>query len=330
MTDSMAVRLPEVSHLQQVFDHVVLAATVVAVTRARVADHLTAAPRPIADVATDAGVDPGALRRLLRVLETEGVVRIDGDAVAGTGLSALLHSGGPFWSSLASVGAFDVAFDLAYSLRTGESAWEHVHGLPFWDWLGDHPEEEATFAASMRDQGSVYGLAAIPHLDLDGVRVLADVGGGTGALLSAVLATPANADVRGILVDLPTVLERADVDADRVTLHPGDLFGEMPAADAYVLSRVLHDWSDEDARRILEGIRRAAAPGARLFDIDLVVPPGPGPHPSKFGDVNMLLLFGGGRERTRDEFEELLTSAGWRLDDVRDLAASGLLTATAV
>lgn len=327
MTDSLAAKLPEVSHLQQVFDHVVLAATVVAVARTRVADHLTSSPRAIADVAADAGVDAGALRRVLRVLETEGVVRIDGDEVSGTPLSAL-HGDGPFWASLASVGGFDVAFDLSHALRTGTSAWEHVHGLPFWEWLAANPAEEATFAASMRDQGSVYGLAAVAHIDLAGAGVVADVGGGTGTLLSAVVA--ANAGVRGILVDLPTVLERAEVDRTRITLHPGNLFGEMPAADAYLLSRVLHDSSDADAQRILEGIRQAAAPGARLFDIDLVVPPAAEPHPAKFGDINMLLLFGGGRERTRVEFEQLLASTGWHLDDTRDLGPSALLTATAV
>ena len=203
-----------------------------------------------------------------------------------------------------------------------------MHGCSFWDWLAARPEEQAAFDDSMRNEGTVLNLVAVPLIDLTGVQVIADVGGGTGDLLDALLR--ANPHVRGILVDRPGVLERAVVDPARCDLHAADLFGAMPEADAYLMARILHDWSDDDAAQILRNIRAAAAPGACLFDLDHVVPEGPERHPSKTGDLGMMLLFGGGRERTRAELDELLASTGWRLDDVTELPMSSLLRATAV
>lgn len=325
---SMAELMPHVQHLAGVFDHAVLAATLRAVARTGVADHITEEPRAISDVARDAGVDALALRRVLRVLEPDSIFEITGDDVAALPLGTLLRTTSPFWSTLATVGAIDVASALDHSLRTGRSAWEHVHGAPFWDWLATHPHQEQTFAASMQDQVALTSAAAVPLFGLSGALTVADIAGGTGTLLTAVL--DAHPIARGILVDLPSVLEHAVVDRSRCELHPGDLFGPMPHADAYVLARVLHDWPDEDCRRILRGIRSAADDGARLFDIDLVVPEDREPHPSKLADINMLLLFGGGRERTQTELDALLASTGWRVDRIDSLPLGCLLTATAV
>ena len=86
-------------------------------------------------------------------------------------------------------------------------------------------------------------------------------------------------------------------------------------ADAYVLMEVLHDWTDEDAARILAAVRRAAAPGARLIVVEVLVPDTPGPDHSKLLDIIMLAVTGG-RERTRDQYEKLLAEAGFELERV--------------
>lgn len=283
--------------------------------------------RPITSVASRAGLHVDALRRVLRFLESEGYVVLDGDHVRATDRTRFYRRESMLWASLAHLGSLEVAHALDHTLRTGSSAWEHVHGTPFFDWLAAHPEQEQIFAESMRHEGTLLNLVAVPSIDLSGSTVVADIGGGTGDLLSALLA--ANPHTTGVLVDLPSVLDQAVVDEDRCTLHAADLFGTMPSADAYVLARILHDWSDDDSARILRGIRAAAPTGARLFDLDLVVPPGPETHISKQSDIGMMLLFGGGRERTREEFAELFASTGWRLADVIELPISSLLIAVA-
>lgn len=320
--------LTEVAELQNLATAERASAALRAAVRIRVFDHVGPDADTVDDVAERAGVDAHVLRRVLRYLETSGFVRLEGDIVSATHRTAHYRSTSPLWASLAHIGSMDVAHELTYCLRTGRSAFEHVHGATFFEWLAAHPDEERTFADSMRNEGAFLNLTAVPMIDLDGVGVVADIGGGTGDLLGALLR--ANPSVGGILVDLPTVLENAVVDDERCTLHAGDLFGPMPRADAYVLARILHDWSDDDCGRILRGIRAAASVGARLFDLDLVVPDHHEAHPSKASDLGMLLLFGGGRERTQEEFRQLFASTGWRLDEVTELPLSSLLRATAV
>ena len=145
--------------------------------------------------------------------------------------------------------------------------------------------------------------------------MVADVGGGTGAVLASVLA--ANDSARGILFDQPHVVAEADAVlrsagvAERVTVVPGDFFTHVPeGADAYVLVRILHDWADDDAVRILRSVRAAMRPDARLLVVEAVAGP-PNEDPlAKFLDL-MMLVSAGGRERTEAEWSALLTAGGF-------------------
>jgi SAM-dependent methyltransferase len=166
-------------------------------------------------------------------------------------------------------------------------------------------------------------------------RVLADVGGGTGALLASVLR--AHPGLRGLLVDqpqvvagAPEVLETAGV-ADRVTVVPGDFSTEVPdGADAYLLSRVLHDWPDDEARAILQRVRGVLRPDALVLVHDAVVGPPNGDAPVAFLDL-MMLVSAGGRERTAAEWRELFGAAGLRwAGAVRVGPSSSLITAVPV
>jgi hypothetical protein len=137
-------------------------------------------------------------------------------------------------------------------------------------------------------------------------------------VLAAVLRAAPHA--HGILVDEPTVLARAGpfLDsqgvADRCALHPGDLFAPPPAADMYLLARVLHDWDDDHAVQILTAL--GVADGARLRIFERLLPDDDRPDRAKGSDVAMLLLFGGGRERTAGEYRELLDRAGWQTGQI--------------
>jgi SAM-dependent methyltransferase len=157
--------------------------------------------------------------------------------------------------------------------------------------------------------------------DFEGLCRLVDVGGGSGALLQAILE--AHTGLHGVLLDRREAVARAAQRfaaaglADRAECRVGDFFDAVPGgADAYLLSRVIHDWPDADARRILERCREAMAPGARLLLVDAIAPERAqdGPEAIRM-DVHMLMLFGG-RERTEAEFRGLLAAAGFALQRV--------------
>jgi hypothetical protein len=157
--------------------------------------------------------------------------------------------------------------------------------------------------------------------DFSGLRRLVDVGGGPAVLLAEILrATP---ELRGVLMDREAVLplarahlERGGV-GDRAECMPGDFFASVPAGgDAYLLSRVLHDWNDADAGRILANCRAAMAPGARLLVVEAILPERAGDAPDVIRmDLHMMILLGA-RERTEEEFRRLLGDAGFRVQGV--------------
>ena len=327
-----AALLPDIAALQAHGQHALVAACLGALARRRVADHVDGR-RTLGEIAAAAQVDPLALRRLVRFLEPHGVLELVDGRVSLTGKGRLLRSDSPLWSSLVLRGANDAAWRLDHSLRTGEAAFARAFGADFWSFLAGNPEEQDAFADAMRLQSALLSVACVPAMDLSGVTAVADVGGGTGDLLAAILeATPS---VRGILVDQPEMLARAHPAlrtgplAARSTLRPGDLFGDLPAADAYVLAGVLHNWDDDHVSRILRGLRRAALPGARLFVLTLLIPEGGGDHPAKTADIGMMALFGGGRERTEAELRELLALAGWRVAAVTPTRVAAVIVATA-
>ncbi len=209
---------------------------------------------------------------------------------------------------------------LLHSLRTGETAFHHVHGMDVWDYRARHPEQGAVFDRAMSGISRRVAEAVVETCDFGRFRRVVDVGGGAGVLLARILA--AHPAMGGVLFDLPhvvagasPVLEAAGVD-ERCEVVAGDFFQGVPAGgDAYVLKGILHDWEDAAAVAILQACHGVIAPGGAVMIIErLVAPPNEGAD-AKFSDLNMLVL-PGGRERTREEFEALLAAAGFRLSQV--------------
>jgi hypothetical protein len=154
--------------------------------------------------------------------------------------------------------------------------------------------------------------------DFSGIRTLVDVGGGHGAFIAAILS--AYPTMHGILFDLPHVVAGAEPTlkaaavATRCETIGGSFLEAAPGGgDAYLLSKVIHDWGDDGAAVILRNCRQVMVVHSRLLLVEAVVPPGNTPHPGKLSDINMLVINTGGRERTEAEFRALLNATGFTL-----------------
>ncbi|MFC3996549.1 methyltransferase [Nocardiopsis sediminis] len=287
-----------------------------------IGDLLADGPLPSADLAAATSCDPGALYRMLRMLAACGVF-----TETGPGTFALTPLGHPLRSdhprSVRSVLIMNgtllplVLDGCRHTLRTGEPAFTAVTGEDIFDHLARDPGHADVFDAAMAELTRVVLPAVLDAYDFSSVRRVVDVGGGTGALLGAVLRAAPGAT--GVVLDTPHVADaarermRAEGLADRATATGGDFFREVPpGGDLYLLERVLHDWPDDQATRILRNCRHAMGDGARLLLIESVLPPGDTYHPAKTMDLSMLVI-SGGRERTVDEFTGLLAAAGLRL-----------------
>jgi hypothetical protein len=293
-----------------------------AITRLEVAERLAAGPLPVAELAAAVGADQDALRRVLRLVADHQVVTLNGDRVGLTDRGRLLCRDHPssLSAAFATVGDSDVAHGLTETLRTGRAAAPRMLGMPYWDYLAAHPDQQALFDQAMVQRAQVLSLACVPVLDWPASGSIADIAGGTGTLLAAVLQAAPGA--HGILVEQPQVLERAQPVlerhgvADRCTVHAGDLFEPPPPAGLYLLASVLHDWDDDHAARILAALARGATTDSRLRIFEMLLPTDASPHRAKMSDVLMLLMFDGARERTLGHYRDLLEDSGWRLDRV--------------
>jgi len=205
--------------------------------------------------------------------------------------------------------------DLYESLRTGTPGFRRLYGERFFEWAKTHPEDGAVFNAAMTS-GSAQRLPAIlAAYDFAQFERIVDVGGGHGALLAGILS--ASPKTRGVLFDLPNVVAGAEPLrvqglAERCEIAGGDFFESVPVGgDAYVLSRVIHDWDDTAGLKILGNCRRAIRPHGRLLLIEGVSKPPNEPDSNKFLDV--WFIGGGGCERTEAEYRALLRGGGFDL-----------------
>lgn len=296
-----------------------------------VADALADGPLRPDELARRVEANPDTLDRLMRALVSEGVFRRTRDGrYALNPLADTLRKDAPV--SIAGMAKFVGSPEhrehwshLGDAVRTGEAVIPKLRGQATFDYIGSVPELAAIFNDAMT---SVSELAIAPvtaAYDFTRFGTIADVGGGHGRLLAAVLtAAPA---ARGMLYDLPQVVEGAPAMlgkygvAERVQVVPGSFFDSVPAgADAYLLKNIIHDWPDEDALTILRNVRAAATPGTTLLLIEAVIPDHDREFLGKWIDMEMLVGVAA-RERSEGDYRRLYQQAGFQLTRVVETAS---------
>jgi hypothetical protein len=295
------------------------------VAKLRVADELGVGARDVADIARDVGADPDALYRVLRTLASVGVfTEIGSRRFSLTRMGAYLRSEVPGSLRAQFLTITELDWEpwrqLLRSVQTGETAFEHAHGMGLFAYLKKHREVGQMFEDAMTAFVTENGVAVVTAYDFGRFGTVVDVGGGHGALLREILT--AHRHVRGVLFDEAHVVAGARMRieaaglAERCACVAGDFFASVPAgADAYVLASIVHDWDDERARTILMNCRAVMTPAAKLLLVEMVLPPGDAPSYSKLLDLEMFVLTGG-CERTEAQYRNLLASAGLRMTRV--------------
>ncbi|MSQ58568.1 MAG: methyltransferase [Betaproteobacteria bacterium] len=296
-----------------------------------IADLLGKKGRPVGELARLTQSHEPSLYRLMRALASVGIfTEVAPGSFAQTPMGALLRSDMP--GDLAAFSRFQgdawhwqAWGAIAESVRSGMSAMTLMHGTPnCFQYLAVHERSAAIFNGAMGGYAAHVHAAVVDAYDFSNAGLIVDVGGGQGTLLAAILEAAPHAS--GLLVDRAEVLSGADAVLDHVAgrcaTQAGDFFTGVPSGgDIYVLSTVLHDWNDADAITILRHIREAMQDNGRVLVVEHVVPAGNEPHPSKFIDLEMMLVTGG-KERTAEEYEFLLASAGLFLGRIISTAVS--------
>jgi SAM-dependent methyltransferase len=301
--------------------------------RLHVADHLAHGPQAAGVLARSIGADESALRRVLRALAGLGILTETDGTFALTTLGQLLRRDVPdSLDGLAVLYGDDWLWRaygrMLHSAMTGQSAFAHVHGMPFYEYLDQNSRAASQFHDAMATYSRLEAAAIAEAYGFAANATVVDVGGGEGTLLAALLS--AHPSLSGVLFDQPAVVARAEqvFAAAGVTARAawvaGDFFSSaLPDGDVYILKSVVHNWDDEPAKRLLQSCRRAMRPHARLLIAERTVPIGNAPSEAKLFDINMLTIVGG-RERTYDEYRRLLERAGFAV--VREIATTSPLS----
>ena len=302
-----------------------------AVVGTGIADRLARRPSTPGELARDLGLHEQSVRRVLRLLSGYDIVselsdgrfeltRIGRYAARDTpgSLADFVQYTGEPWQ----LGPWE---RLNETLRTGVPAFEIVYGSSFFEYASSHPEVEELFDNAMASVAPLYGAAVANAYDFSQASPIADVGGGSGLVLRAILRAYPRAE--GVLFDMPGAIARAPQalgdEGARVRIEAGDFFERVPqGARTYVLSHVLHNWDDERVVKILRNVRKKLPADGRVLIVEALL----GDKPNRWSAGNMtdaqMLTLVHGRERTRAEFESLLAQADLRLTRVIPTSAA--------
>jgi hypothetical protein len=298
------------------------------VVKLGIPDRLAAGAKTAGALAHETGVNEDALYRVLRALAGVGLFEEDElQRFTLTLPSTLLRTDVP--GSMAPLASwfcdpfhFKIHTEFMHSVRTGQPAIEKVFGKPIFEYFPDDPEESAVFNDAMTTFSASVIPAVLEAYDFSGIKLLVDVAGGHGHVLTSILQKYPS--MRGLLLDLDHVIAGAGPliaqqgVTDRCETGLVDFFAAVPACgDAYIMKHIIHDWDDAKALVILRHIRAAleGQAGGRLILLEGIVAPANQPDFAKVLDIEMLLM-PGGRERTEAEFRELLRKGGFEFTRV--------------
>lgn len=308
--------------LEYIYPGILAAQAIHAAVKFRIPDLLASGPKSAAELATECGAHAPTLERLLRALTSiEMFQRLPDGRYKNSPGTEILRRDHP--QSLWAEGVFLPApflwrplGELEESVRTGEAAFDRFFGQGFFAYLAEHPDEAAVFNRVMTQEILWTTPALLKAYDFSRFNRLVDVGGGHGVFLSLILA--ALPKLEGVLFDQPQVVAGArdtfkgDA-AKRATMSSGNFFESVPeGGDAYLLRRIIHDWQDDEALKILSNVGAAMKPGGTLLIIEGLIDSAVRP----VGLMDLMMLVLGGRERTEAEFQKLVQSAGFSLDRI--------------
>jgi hypothetical protein len=276
----------------------------------------------LAELAAACSVQAQPLIRILRALAAFSIFTVTPDGnIAHTAGSRLLrtdtannlHHAARFW---AASGAWEAWGKLDAAL-IGQVPHEAAWNMSRFDYLRAYPDEARVYDDMMAHFPDNRHAAIAASYDFSAARLIADIGGGDGAALRHILACCPMPT--GLIFDREDVIRAIPNDkllAGRIALTEGSFFESVPAgADIYMLTRVLHNWSDDDCLRILRVCRTAMGSDALLLIGEQVLEPDPanGRPADYLLDVQMMAMFGSARTRTESEFTGLLAESDFVL-----------------
>lgn len=321
--------LPPPMQLMQLSFSFMVSSSISIASQYFIADKLVDQPKTAAELAAETGLHARSLYRVLRACAGAGVFSEDEQGrFSLTPMAEFLRSDHPgslraFTAMMNSPFQYQTWAEIGYSVKTGKPAFDHVFGMPFFEFITQSETVRNLFNEAMTSNSAFTSEAFLNTYDFSGFTKVVDVGGGEGLLLASLLQR--NPHLSGILYEIPDLagaaaklFEQYHV-ADRCEHVGGDFFQSVPkSGDLYILKHIIHDWNDEQCIQILSNCRKAMNKGGKLLVIEMVVPEGNTPSMAKLLDLQMLVCLPG-CERTEAEYKALFEKAGLSLSRIMSM-----------
>ncbi|GCL46282.1 O-demethylpuromycin-O-methyltransferase [Microcystis aeruginosa NIES-3806] len=322
--------LPELPlHLQltQMVSGYWLSQAIYAAAKLSLAEHLSKGAKSCQELASLTETNPAALYRLMRALASVGIFQeTESQQFILTPLAEHLSSDHPRSVKataimLGEAPHYQAWGNVLHSIKTGQPSFDDVFGMGVFEYFQTHPLDAEIFEQSMNSFSLSEEKAILAVYDFSEFQTLVDVGGGYGEMLGTILEQ--YPQLKGILFDEEYVishcqptLEKHGI-VDRCQTVGGSFFESVPSGgDGYLLKHIIHDWDDRRAIAILKNCCQVLDSNGKVLVLEMVVPAGNNPSAAKMLDLNMLVMCPGGKERTAEEFEELLSQAGLKLNRI--------------
>ncbi len=322
MSNNTFNEAPPAQMLAQMISGYWISQAIYVVAKFGIADQLKMKAQTADELAKKVSIHSDAVYRLLRALASVGIFKEDDKKFSLTPLAELLCQDHPQSQKAFAImlgGAIYGAWgNLDYSVKTGQQSFANTFDQPLFEYLTKNPSEGKIFDEAMTGIHGGETQPMIEAYDFSQFQTVVDIGGGNGMTLIAVLKQYPH--LQGILFDLPEVIKRAEAivktsGTKQCTLTGGDFFKAVSSGgDAYILRHIIHDWPDDQAITILKNCRLAMKKGAKVLIVENVLPTDNRPHFGKWLDLMMLVI--GGKERTEEQYRQLLEQAGLKINRV--------------
>lgn len=288
-----------------------------------IADLLKNGSKSIDELAEKTNSSPSALNRILRMLASEKIFyELENQSYSLTPMGDFLLSDHKYSLRdailmLTNETLWGPVGDITESVR-GNPAFENLYGISFYQYWQDNVRKDHDFQSGMSSLSKIENYFIIKHYEFPENVTITDIAGGLGGLLLNVLKE--NPTLKGQLFDRPHVLERTLLtelnDDSRWNLVSGDLFGEYPESDIYLIKYIIHDWDDESVIKIFKNFRNAMKPNSKILVIEPVIFKKNVPDMAKYMDLLCMCAFPESGERTEEEFIKLLDQADLKINKV--------------
>jgi hypothetical protein len=298
----------------------------VAACELNLADHLASGPKSIAELAKLSQTDETNLYRLMRSLAGEKVFKeLSNKVFTNTPFSNALKEGDNSmkYMILHQFGENQLILfsHLTECIRSGKDNSLKYLGKSAFEYLEENPAKNEIYNKAMDNSSGLVALALISAYDFSGINTLVDLGGGRGLLLAAILEKYPG--LQGILIDQHHVVDHGKLKdlepgvKDRLQIVGGNFFKDIPAgADAYFMKNILHAFSDDDCLQLLKKVHTVMAENGKLIILETVIAADNKPALGKRLDLVMMTGTEGGKERTREEFRQLLEQSGFEINKI--------------